>query len=191
MTNEEISGKVLKLQGVVSKSKVSDDVEMQDVVDNDGVIVGSLPRGVIWDNGLENYTRVVNIFVQRENGDVLLPVRSMKKRYLPGGYDFSCGENVLSGEDFYDAAVRGLSEELGLENCSLEKKNSFAFDEDRGLFCFGEVYLTNIKNAVQLRTNVDEVERFEWKTVVEIKDLFVSEPEKFKRDYKAVFEMVF
>lgn len=191
MTNEEIRDKVLWLQSTASESRAFDDVEMQDVVDNDGVVVGSLSRGVIWDNGLENYTRVVNIFVQNKKEEILLPIRSMNKRYLPGGYDFSCGENVLSGESFVLAASRGLKEELGVEGCEIEKRGSFALDKDGGFFCFGEVYLAKVYRDMELKVNVEEVDRYDWKSVDYIRGLMVSEEGKFKRDYKAVFEMVF
>lgn len=190
MTNSEIEERVKGLQGKIDSGLDMDGAEMQDVVNNDDVVVGSLPRGVIWDNGLENHTRVVNIFVKNENGEVLLPVRSAKKRYLPGGYDFSCGENVLSGEDYYEAALRGVEEELGILG-ELVEEGVFSPDEGRGLFCFGKVYSLLINSDQQVRVNTDEIDRIEWKAVEQIRELLRVNSGKFKRDYKSLFEMVF
>ncbi len=192
MGDQEIKEKVEGLMGKLEHSPDMDGGEMQDVVDSNDMVIGVLPRGVIWDNGLENNTRVVNIFVQNEKGEVLLPVRSYKKRYLPGGYDYSCGENLQSGEDYFSAAVRGLKEELGVEGEALVEKVAFVPDKSKDTFCFGRAYLCVIDTEkVLVRTNGDEVERFEWKSLDEIRTMLKTEQDRFKRDYKSIFEMVF
>jgi len=192
MTDQEIKDKV---QSLVDKQEYSSDMdggEMQDVVDSNDLVIGTMPRGVIWDNGLENNTRVVNIFVQNEKGEVLLPVRSRKKRYLPGGYDYSCGENLQSGEDYFSAAIRGLKEELGIENEKLVKRGSFSPNKLKTTFCFGRAYLCVIDTKrFFLKPNEDEVERYEWKSLEEIEQMLKVEQSKFKRDYKSIFELVF
>lgn len=49
------------------------------------------------------------------NYTLLLQQRSNAKAIAPACWDLSCAEHVLTGEDFEEAALRGLREELGLE----------------------------------------------------------------------------
>ncbi len=191
MTNAEIREKVVKLTKVTKFSEDMDGAEMQDVVDNEGIVVGSLPRGVIWDNGLESYTRVINVFLLDKDERVLVQVRSLKKKNWPGGYDFSCGENLKSGESYNEAVRRGLVEELGLYDIEVLESAEFRPDPEKGLVCFGKVYTAVIDKDQKLVFDRNEVQEFVWKTKSEIKKLFQAEPEKFKRDYRAVFELVF
>lgn len=192
MTDLELKEKVLKLINTVPVVEDADGDELQDVVDGNDEVVGVLPRGVIWDNGLENNVRVINIFVQNERGEIFLPVRSMKKRYLPGGYDYSCGENVKSGESYFDGAVRGLKEELGIDSDKLDEVGTFKPDLEKGLFCFGKVYLFRVDpKDEQIMINTDEFVGHEWRSIVEVREMLNKSPERFKRDYKAVFELAF
>lgn len=192
MTDIELKEKVSELLNTKKFSADMDGDELQDVVNSRDEVVGVLPRGVIWDNGLENNVRVVNIFVLDNVGKVFLPVRSMKKRYLPGGYDFSCGENVKSGEGYFEAAVRGLKEELGVDSNDLTECGSFKPDLEKGLFCFGRVYLYKSKKDEEaVMINMDEFVGYEWREVVEVREMVEKMPEKFKRDYKAIFELAF
>lgn len=192
MTDIELKEKVEELLSTKKFSKDMDGDELQDVVNSRDEVVGVLPRGVIWDNGLENNVRVVNIFVLNTDGKVFLPIRSMNKRYLPGGYDFSCGENVKSGENYFDAAVRGLKEELGIDSSDFVEKGSFEPNKERGIFCFGKVYLYKSKiGEEKVMVNMDEFAAYEWRGVEEIREMVKKMPEKFKRDYKAIFELAF
>lgn len=194
LTDEELNNKVreLAVEFAENSDEGTDNSEMQDIVNSMDEVIGKLPRGVIWDNELQAQTRVVNIFVTDQEGNVLLPVRSMEKRYLPGGYDFSCGENLKSGEEYDDAAIRGLREELGVEGEQPKEIGSFTPNHEKGTFCFGKVYLIEVGDKSEInKFNTDEVERLEWRSKDEILEMLESEPEKFKRDYEGNFRLVF
>lgn len=194
LTDEELNNKVHELaeEFAGSNDEGTDNSELQDVVNSMGEVIGSLSRGVIWDNELQGQTRVVNVFVVDQEGKVMLPVRSMEKRYLPGGYDFSCGENLKSGEEYLDAAIRGLREELNIEGEQPRELGSFSPDREKGTFCFGKVYLIEVGDKSEItKFNPDEVERLEWRSKEEILEMLESEPEKFKRDYEGIFRMAF
>lgn len=191
MINEELKLKVKELEGKVDFSEDMDGAELQDVVDSNDVVIGTLPRGVIWDNGLESNTRVVNVFLVDRRGRVLVQVRSLLKKNWPGGFDFSCGENLKAGESYSEGLVRGLKEELGLVANDTEKVGSFVPDKKIGFVCFGEVYKVLADSEIKIQFDPNEVMEFRWMTTEEIRCLLVSVPEKFKRDYKPVFEMVF
>lgn len=89
--------------------------EYLDIVDENDNVIGKDTRENIYNNGLEHNVRVINIFVFNSEGKLLLPKKSIKSRFFPGRFDFSCGEHVVSGEDYYQAAIRGLEEELGIK----------------------------------------------------------------------------
>ncbi|HCQ31501.1 TPA: hypothetical protein DIU27_03935 [Candidatus Collierbacteria bacterium] len=193
LTDEELNSKVseLMIEFGNSKSNGSDNSEFQDIVNSKDEVVGTLPRGVIWDNNLQSNTRVVNIFVVDGEKKILLPVRSLKKRYLPGGFDFSCGENLQAGEEYKEAAIRGLKEELGLAGLNVSEMGSFKPDPNNGFYCFGKVYMAKVLSGAEIHANLEEVSEIRWFDAQEIKEMLVDQKEKFKRDYKSIFELAF
>jgi len=193
-TDEELIQKVRQLEsGIADFEKEGDeeDIELQDVVNSKGQVIGILPRKVIWDNGLERNTMAVDVFVLDEAGRVLVPVRSEKKRKWPGCFDYSCGENLKSGENFETAVVRGLKEELGVENVKLEEKLSLSPYTNEGEYCFVKVYVAKIVEMEEMKINPEEIRSIEIMGIDEIKKLTIEKPEQFKRGYPEVFRRVF
>lgn len=187
-TDEELLDLVQKNQD----ASVTPGAEIQDVVNSRDEVIGSLPRDLIWDLGMQGYTRAVNIFVLNQRGQILLPVRSQEKHYLPGGFDYSCGENVFSGETYEQAAIRGLKEELDIHLDSLDKGVYLKRNEPKGLFCFTTNYKFQVDpSKTRINFNKQEIDRLEWKTPSEIIKLYEAYPNKFKQDYVAIFTAVF
>lgn len=81
--------------------------------------------------------RTVHMWVvrKREDGgiDVLLQKRSKDKDSYPGCYDISSAGHVQAGDDFENAALRELEEELGIK----------ALREDLRFIGFHESYLSS------------------------------------------------
>lgn len=94
------------------------DAELFDVVDESNVAVGTAARAVCHRDGLLHRATHVLLFRRPQctfgAPQLLLQRRSIRKRIGPGLLDLSCAEHVSAGEDMLAAAVRGLSEELGL-----------------------------------------------------------------------------
>lgn len=86
--------------------------EVFDVVDERDEVVGREYRRVIHRLGLLH--RAIHIFWLREDGMLCLQRRSYAKDNCPGLLSSSCAGHVDSGEDYLDAAVRELREELGI-----------------------------------------------------------------------------
>ena len=59
-------------------------------------------------------------FIFNKNGEVLLQKRSKIKKLWPDLWDITAGGHVLAGEFGYEALIREVKEELGIE---LEPKN--------------------------------------------------------------------
>lgn len=162
------------------------DNEWQDIVDDNDVVVGKDTRNNIWDKGMESRVRVVNLFVVDGDKSILMPVRSKTKKKWPLCYDFACGENVQSGETYEQAIVRGIKEELGLNNL-VPVEISYLKPKD-GAPCFTKNYKIEVdRENFNPVLNSDEVDHFEWKTIDEVRTMLQETDANFKRGYKDVF----
>lgn len=89
-------------------------MEIWDAYKQDGTLAGcDLIRGEAIPKGL--FHLVSEIIVKHKDGMYLLMQRDWKKPNFPGLYEASAGGSALKGEQPYDAAVRELKEETGIE----------------------------------------------------------------------------
>lgn len=103
---------------LVSASLDGKPMELFDVLTPEGVKTGVVrERGVAHRDGSPHATS--HIWVVRENDhgghDVLLQKRSACKDSYPGCYDISAAGHVAAGDQYLEAAVRELREELGID----------------------------------------------------------------------------
>lgn len=88
--------------------------EYFDIYDENGNRCGRALRSECHGNpALLHHTSHVVIF-HPDGGRILLQKRSLKKDIQPGKWDTAVGGHVDLGEDFYQAALRELREELGV-----------------------------------------------------------------------------
>lgn len=89
-------------------------MEIWDAYKQDGTPAGcDLIRGKAIPNGL--FHLVSEIIVKHKDGMYLLMQRDWKKPNFPGLYEATAGGSALKGEEPYDAAVRELKEETGID----------------------------------------------------------------------------
>lgn len=86
--------------------------ELFDVVDDRDEVTGTATRGDVHAKRL--FHRAVHVFVFSDRGDLLLQKRSALKDICPGLWDSSVSGHLDSGESYDAAAVRELSEEMGI-----------------------------------------------------------------------------
>ncbi len=84
--------------------------EVFDVVDAQDEVVKQATRGEVHREGWRH--RAVHIFVLNKKGDLYLQQRSALKDRHPGQWDSSAAGHLDAGEDYGQAAVRELYEEL-------------------------------------------------------------------------------
>jgi isopentenyldiphosphate isomerase len=94
--------------------------EEVDVVDSEDRVVDFATIDRCLKEGLLH--RAVAVLVKRENGAVVLQQRSRNDSWHPGMWTISCTGHVRRGESYQQAAVRELSEELGLKSTVEEFK---------------------------------------------------------------------
>lgn len=100
-------------------------LELLDIVDDEGMIIGSAPRGLAHRIGLRH--RTVFVIVVAPNKKILLQTRGSEAS-SPLRLDISVGGHVISGEtDLLSSSARELEEELG-------------FKPDKSRFCFINEY---------------------------------------------------
>ncbi len=87
--------------------------EWFDLVDLEGSRVGRALRSECHGNP-ELLHQAVHVLVKNAKGELFLQKRSMEKDVQPGKWDMSVGGHVDEGEEPSEAAVRELSEELGV-----------------------------------------------------------------------------
>jgi isopentenyldiphosphate isomerase len=80
----------------------------------------TVPRGVAHSTGTWHASVYVHLS-RATDGAFLLQRRSREKDVCPLKWDLACSEHLSSGESAAEAALRGLSEELGLAGISAER----------------------------------------------------------------------
>ena len=90
------------------------DGEIFDVVDEHDKPTGTATRSEVHAQGLIH--RAVHVFVVNRNGDLYLQKRSLHKDMNPGVWDSSVSGHLDAGENYIEAAVRELGEEMGIHS---------------------------------------------------------------------------
>ncbi|WKZ39559.1 MAG: NUDIX domain-containing protein [Anaerolineales bacterium] len=97
--------------------------ELLDIVDDNDHVIGQESRTIVHQRGLQH--RGVHVFLFTDDGKMLIQKRSADRAASPSLLDCSISEHVKAGEDYHDAAVRGMKEELGVEGIEIERLTKF------------------------------------------------------------------
>ena len=87
-------------------------LELFATFDRSGRELGLCPRHEVHRQGL--WHRSAQVFVFDSKGRLLIQRRAPDKDLYAGLWDYSVGEHLKPGEDYQAGALRGLSEELGI-----------------------------------------------------------------------------
>ncbi|MFA5659463.1 MAG: NUDIX domain-containing protein [Oscillospiraceae bacterium] len=164
--------------------------ELFDVLNEDGTKTGRIKsRGEIHRDG--DWHGSVHVWVYRKtNGKILLLLqkRSKDKDSFPGCYDAGCTGHVDAGENFVQAAVREVHEELGLETSGEELIFLFQKRQTHKAIYSGKPFISNEINSVYVfEREIDGLPIFQKSEIEEVKwqsaDLIIKELEAENSDY--------
>ncbi len=123
---------------------------MVDLIDDSDRLLGRASRAEVRARNLLH--RSVAIFVRRTNGLIHVHRRSAAKDVYPGLYDMCVGGVVSSGETYGQAAVRELSEELGIFGVRPLELFQHPYRGAR-IRCLSSVYEVNWDGDIRLQTS--------------------------------------
>ncbi|MFV0249585.1 MAG: NUDIX hydrolase [Bacilli bacterium] len=124
-----------------------------------------------------DWHKSIHVWIINEKGDILLQRRSSNKDSSPNMLDISCTGHIAAGEDYLDAAIREIKEEVNIDinNTDLQ----FIATVKRTEQVTPEFIDNEYVNVYLLRTNL-KIEEME-KQKEELDDLFYVSYKQFKK----------
>ena len=159
------------------------DDELFDVVDADDRPVGRATRAQVHREGLCH--RAVHLFVFNRRGELFLQQRSRLKDVDPRCWDSSAAGHLDAGEDYPQAAVRELAEELGIEGTEPREVARIAACAENG---WEHVRLFRLEHGGPVRWPCVEVEAGAWFPPAEVAAWVSACPADFARGFLKCWE---
>lgn len=150
------------------------------IVDEHDHEIGLAPLSEVWLKGL--YHRIVSVFIQDDQGRMLLQLRSPHVAVYPNCWDQAAGGHVDEGQTYEEAAHNELREETGLEGVELVMLGTFRSNNkegDRIINQFERCYVARVPHDVVLRPEAQEVSGLEWFTPGELRTRIAEQPKAF------------
>ena len=158
-------------------------VEMLDIVDAHNRVIGCGPRREIHRLGLRH--RAVHMLIRDGEGRIYLQRRSPYKDVDPGLWDTSAAGHVDRGEDYLDAALRELEEELGLTDVLLQTLCDLPARAETGEE-FVRVYVGC--TADEPRPDPREIAEGGWWSLADLEQWLNDEPAVFTATFKQIYD---
>ncbi len=145
--------------------------ELLDIVNDDDVVIAQEMRSTVHRQGLQH--RGVHVLLVTSEGQLLVQQRGKYQDTFPMALDCSVSEHVKAGEDYRQAAERGMAEELGLQGVrthALVKFKMVYGSNDFEICLLYEGYV----NPIQVRFDPLEVEGITYYYLEELEALIQS-----------------
>jgi isopentenyldiphosphate isomerase len=127
------------------------------------------------------FHRVVSVFVQDDQGRMLLQLRGSHVAVYPNCWDQAAGGTVDEGCTYEQTAVQELAEELGLHDVQLKKLGVFKIQDTlhdgRANNQFECTFIAHVPHGVELRKREQEVAKLQWFRPDELRALVTERPE--------------
>ena len=108
-----------RLSQLLQSARAQHGEEMFCVVDAQDRVIGSGSRDLVHVNNLRH--RAIHVLIFNQRGEVFLQKRSIWKDTHAGRWDSSTAGHVDAGESYEEAARRELREEIGIDECPIER----------------------------------------------------------------------
>ena len=97
--------------------------ELLDIVNNEDIVIGQEMRSIVHQLGLQH--RGAHVFLFTRDGKMMVQKRSADRATSPSMLDCSVSEHVKAGEGYFDAALRGMKEEMGVDGIEIDPLVTF------------------------------------------------------------------
>lgn len=145
--------------------------EYLDVVDENNQVIGQEKRHVIHRSGL--WHRGVHVFLFTPDRRLLVQRRSHAQDTYPNALDCSVSEHLQVGESYLDGAIRGLREELGIEQASLTRLLQLKMNYGPNDNMINELY-EGVCDDKSLAIDRREIEQIAYHSIPEIEEMIES-----------------
>ncbi|MBI5840174.1 MAG: NUDIX domain-containing protein [Chloroflexi bacterium] len=139
--------------------------ELLDIVNDEDIVTGQEMRSTIHQLGLQH--RGVHVFLFTHDGMLLIQKRSKDRAAFPSAWDCSVSEHVQAGESYYDAAMRGMREEMGLTEIKIQPIVKFKMNYGPNDNEISTIY-RGIIDAANVRFDPVEIEEIEYLRLEEL-----------------------
>lgn len=154
--------------------------EILEIIDDLGKIAGRETRKIVHEKGLLHKSS--DVFVLDKKGRIFIQQRSFKKLIGPGLWDMSVAEHLKPGENFEQAAIRGVEEELGVKAVDLKKIGEREQQAKFGELIDNEnVHVFKCRFEGKIKLDEEEVEQGKWISKEELLTEMAYNKEIFSR----------
>jgi len=136
--------------------------------------------------------RAFSIFIFNSEGKMLLQLRSKKKHHFKELWTNACCSHPIKGEKLEDVIHRKLKQEMGFDT-KLKEIFSFIYkatDINSNLteYEFDHIFVGKYDN--EPKSNSEEVDKWKWIDVNELKKDIEKNPQKYTPWFKLTFDKV-
>lgn len=150
--------------------------ELLDIVNDEDIVISQEMRSTVHQEGLQH--RGVHVFLFSTDGKMLIQKRTADRTSSPSLLDCSISEHVKAGESYYDAAMRGMKEEMGLDGIEIKPLVTFRMNYGPNDNEISRLYEGTIK-AGDVQFDPVEIEEVGYYTTREIQHQMTNESQKF------------
>ncbi|MCC6711701.1 MAG: NUDIX domain-containing protein [Candidatus Pacebacteria bacterium] len=124
--------------------------------------------------------RVAGLWLTNKNGEILLAQRAFHKKNDPGKWGPASATFVESSENYEQAMIKAIGNELNLNNLTLAKKDKIFLSGENQFFC--QWFVSCIKDN-KIDFNQHEVAEIRWLKFTELQQWFAKEPHLFSQGF--------
>ena len=158
--------------------------ELFDVVTEDDQVTGQEMRSKVHQLGL--WHRGAHVLLFTSENKWIVQQRSKTKSQSPLTYDCSVSEHVTAGENYHDAATRGLKEELNLTGIPIEQLIKFKMNYGPNDNEISVIY-KGTADLEKIIFDPEEIEAVQAFTLEELQIMLEQKPESFSYWFTQIF----
>ena len=157
--------------------------EWFDVVDSRDRVIGRATRADV--HGQNLLHRAAHVLVFNRAGNLFLQKRALTKDDSPGRWDSSAAGHLAAGENYQEAAVRELEEELGLVVEGPLRRLFQIAGSPETEYEFAWVFRCSSEGPFQL--DPVEIDTGKWATPEAVSDWIARNPEDFSPTFRVIW----